>query len=444
MNKFLKSSILLASLFLCYSEVDAQTIKYTPCKEQISARERFDNARFGIFLHWGIYSMFAQGEWYMQNNGIDKKEYAKAANAFYPHSFDAKKWIKAIKDGGARYICFTTRHHDGFSMWNTAQSDFNIMRTPYGKDVVKQLADACHEEQMGLHLYYSHIDWTRDDYPMGRTGRNTGKDPHKANWNSYYLFMNAQLTELLTNYGKVDGIWFDGWWDHDKDDQPFNWQLPEQYQLIHRLQPACMIGNNHHQHPNEGEDMQIFERDVPGENKAGFSGQSIGTLPLETCETMNNMWGYKVADQHYKSSSTLLRLLVRTAAKGANLLLNIGPQPDGNLPETALKRLSEMGEWLNSSAGESIYGTVAGEIVIGDSIVSTQSRNGKVHYLHILMDNTPTELNLPVDLRSFKKVTHLQTGQSVRYVYNKKKKETKLMLPNAKKGTIDYIVKLSK
>ena len=137
--------------------------------------------------------------------------------------------------------------------------------------------------------------------------------------------MNRQLTELLTQYGPVRAIWFDGWWDQDQKKPAFDWQLPEQYALIHRLQPGCLVGNNHHQQPNEGEDLQFFERDVPGENKAGLSGQAIGRLPLETCETMNGMWGYKVADQNYKSAEQLIRLLVRTASKGANLLLNVGP-----------------------------------------------------------------------------------------------------------------------
>lgn len=438
--------LLCASLLLLPMSAPAQTTTYTPSKEQLEARKRFENARLGIFLHWGIYSTFAQGEWYMQNVGINRQEYAKAANAFYPHDFDANRWIKAIKEAGAGYICFTTRHHDGFSMWDTKQSDFNIMHTPYGKDVVKQLADACHQQGIGLHFYYSHIDWTRDDYPMGVTGRNTGKDATKANWSSYYRFMNAQLTELLTQYGQVDGIWFDGWWDHKDDSTPFDWQLPEQYALIHKLQPACMIGNNHHQKPNEGEDMQMFERDVPGENKAGLSGQSIGNLPLETCETMNGMWGYKVEDQNYKSTQELIQLLVRTAAKGANLLLNIGPQPDGNLPDAALERLRSMGEWLHSKAGESIYGTKAGSVAMGDSIVSTQSNDGKCLYIHLLKTQTSaTSITLPMEVHRFKRVTTLMNSEAVTYKYDKKRKQTTFYLPKRKENELtDFIIKLNK
>lgn len=303
-------------------------------------------------------------------------------------------------------------------MWNTAQSPYNIMNTPYGKDIIRQLADECHRQDVKLHLYYSHLDWTREDYPIGRTGRGTGREAGKADWKSYYDFMNRQLTELLTGYGEIGAIWFDGVWDHDGDSIPFDWQLAGQYELIHRLQPACLVGNNHHLTPYEGEDIQIFERDVPGENKAGLSGQAVSRLPLETCQTMNGMWGYKVKDQDYKSVTELIRLLARTSAKGANLLLNIGPQPDGTLPEAALQRLSGMGEWLKCY-GPSIYETDAGEVGDGEKIVST--RNGKTLYLHVLDPEVaeisvslPEKVKTAVDFRSRQKLKFRQKdGQLV-------------------------------
>ena len=413
--------------------LQAQT-NYEPTKENLQARKEFSDSRFGIFLHWGIYSTFAQGEWYMQNVPLNRDEYAKAADAFYPHRFDAEKWVSAIKAAGAKYICFTTRHHDGFSLWDTRQSDYNIMHTPYGKDVVRQLADACHRQGIKLHLYYSHIDWTRDDYPTGRTGRGTGKDPKKEDWAGYYRFMNAQLTELLTNYGEIGAIWFDGHWDHDQDSVPFDWQLPEQYELIHRLQPACLVGNNHHITPYPGEDIQIFERDVPGENKAGLSGQAIGRLPLETCQTMNGMWGYKVADQNYKSTAELIRLLVRTAAKGANLLLNVGPQPNGELPATALARMKEMGEWLEQN-GQAIYRTEAGGIQMGDSLVST--RRGQVLYLHVLDPNL-TEIDVNVPSR-ISEITNLATGEKMKYMFRRNRLTMPVSVPE---DCPDYIIKV--
>lgn len=411
----MKRFFLLVAL-LCMTGAPLRAENYKPTPENLESRRRFAEDRFGIFIHWGLYSTFAQGEWYLQNGPLRREEYAKAANAFYPHDFDAKAWAKVFKKAGARYITFTTRHHDGFSMWNTRQSDYNIMHTPYGKDVVAQLAEACRENNLALHLYYSHIDWMRDDYPMGRTGRGVGKDTAKADWPHYFAFMNRQLTELLTQYGAVRAIWFDGWWDHDQTKPAFDWQLPEQYALIHRLQPACLVGNNHHQQPNEGEDLQFFERDVPGENKAGLSGQAIGRLPLETCETMNGMWGYKVADQNYKSADQLIQLLVRTASKGANLLLNVGPQPDGNLPAAAVERLEAMGEWLQVN-GESIYGTAAGSLGDGKNVVST--RRGTKVYVHIL-DASIKMLDLPCS-DQVKKVYRLGEGTPLSFKYGRKR-----------------------
>lgn len=398
----------------------------------MKARKDFADAKFGIFLHWGLYSMFGQGEWYMTNENINCHEYAKVAQAFYPHNFNAHQWITAIKKSGARYITFTTRHHEGFSMWDTKQSDYNIMHTPYGKDIVKQLVDECHRQQIGIHLYYSHLDWTRDDYPIGRTGRGTGRAAGKANWPTYYDFMNKQLTELLSNYGKINAIWFDGWWDHDQDSIPFNWELPEQYALIHRLQPACLIGNNHHQHPFEGEDIQIFERDVPGENKAGLSGQDISRLPLETCQTMNGMWGYKVKDQNYKTARELIQLLVRTSGKGANLLLNIGPQPDGSLPAVALNRLEEIGKWLSEN-GETIYGTTGGEVAMGEQVVST--RKGNKCYLHVL-SNELKQLQFSYQ-HKIKRVTSFATKEKLKF--KQSGKEVVITLPQTLDLT-DYII----
>ena len=407
---------------------------YVPTPENLQARKEFSDMKFGIFLHWGIYSMFAQGEWYMHNANIDWREYGKAASAFYPANFDAEAWVKAIKDSGAKYITFTTRHHDSFSMWDTEQSDFNIVdATPYKKDVLKMLADECQKQGVTLNLYYSHLDWRREDYPQGRTGHGTHRDASKADWPSYYKFMNDQLTELLTNYGKVGAIWFDGFWDHDEDAVPFDWQLGPQYELIHRLQPSCLVGNNHHVEVHPGEDIQIFERDVPGQNTAGLSGQAISRLPLETCQTMNGMWGYKIIDQNYKSTEELIRLLVRTSGKGANLLLNIGPQPNGELPATALDRLKEMGEWLRAN-GESIYGTTAGDLEEQPWGVTT--RNGNALYLHILdLDSNTLELPLSCKVKS----ATVLNGNAVRF---KKTKTGVTLTFDEKPSGTDYIVKL--
>jgi alpha-L-fucosidase len=321
-------------------------------------------------------------------------------------------------------------------MWDTEQSDYNIVdATPFGRDVIKELAEECHKQGIRLHFYYSHIDWARDEYPLGRTGRQViGRDKTKADWPAYYDFMNKQLTELLTNYGEIGAIWFDGKWDRDQDSIPFNWQLDEQYALIHNLQPACLIGNNHHETPFPGEDIQIFERDLPGENKAGLSGQSVSRLPLETCQTMNGMWGYKLVDQNYKSTETLIRLLVSTSGKGANLLLNVGPQPNGEIPAAALERMKEMGEWLRAN-GETVYGTTAGDIPAQDWGVTT--RKGNRLFVHIF-DCKEKELTLPLDCK-VKKAFTFADKKPVKF--KKTKEGVKLTFDEVPNG-IDYIVEL--
>ncbi len=390
--------------------------QYVPSAENIEARKQFDGFRFGIFLHWGIYSEFAQGEWYLNTGKLNKDEYAKAASCFYPIRFNAAEWVKAFKASGAKYITFTSRHHDGFSMYKTHESDYNIVdATPFGRDVLKELSEACQQEGIQLHLYYSILDWIREDYPLGRTGHDTGRTL-RPNYDSYFQFMKNQVRELLTNYPNVAALWFDGYWDHDQDTIPFNWRMEEFYRYIHQLKPTCLIGNNHHITPIEGEDFQMFERDLPGENKAGYSGQAISKLPLEMCQTMNGMWGYKVADQNYKSVDELVTLIIRAAAKGCNLLLNIGPQPNGELPALALDRLQGIGKWMDSY-GETIYGTQRG---IDNATWGVTTKKGNTTYIHVL-DRTCTQLDYAMDKRP-KQVKDFLTGNVIKCKYDKKKK----------------------
>ena len=319
-------------------------------------------------------------------------------------------------------------------MFDTGESDFNIVdATPFKRDVLKELADECHKQGIKLHFYYSHLDWKREDYPLGKTGKGTGRPLGKENWQSYYRFMNNQLTELLTYYGPIGAIWFDGVWDQADD---FDWQLEEQYALIHRLQPACLIGNNHHRTPYAGEDFQMFERDLPGENKAGFSeGQEISVLPLETCETMNKTWGYNIEDQHYKSSRTLIQLLVRAAGKNANLLMNIGPQPNGELPAVAVQRMKEMGEWMNQY-GETIYGTRGGDVAPQAWGVST--RKGNRLFIHVL-DWQETMLRLPLKAK-VKKAVQFMDGTAL--TFRQDKEGVLLTFPKVPTET-DYVIELT-
>lgn len=380
---------------------------YRPSAENMESRREFSQARFGIFIHWGIYSILGDGEWVMHNKNINYKEYEKLAAGFYPSKFNAEEWVSAIKMSGAKYICITSRHHDGFSIFGTKASGYNsVDATPFGRDILAEIAQECHKQGIRLHIYYSHIDWGREDYyPVGRTGHGTGRtgffqgkklpqidsSVFRTNWayENYLKFMDTQLTELLTNYGPVGAIWFDGLWDRDKQQnglEPQTWNLANQYALIHKLQPGCLVGNNHHMDPFPGEDIQIFERDIPGQNLYGYSEQAISTvLPLETCQTMNRSWGYRITDTVYKSEEFLIKYLVQTAAKGANLLLNIGPRPDGTLPDKAVARLKAIGSWMEKY-GETIYGTTAG--VVPEQPWGVSTRKGNRTFLHIFKDTS--------------------------------------------------------
>lgn len=435
----MKKTIALFLIFLlCGSAFLRAQENYEPSPENLKARQEFSGFKLGIFIHWGIYSMFGQGEWYLHTGKLNKDEYAKAASGFYPARFNAEEWVSAIKNAGAKYITITSRHHDGFSMFDTKASEFNICKaTPFKRDVIKELAEECHKQNIGLNFYYSLLDWTREDYPWSKSGMYTGRDKSKWNYPSYYQFMSKQLTELLTNYGKIGAIWFDGWWDH-KDDKPeFNWNLSGLYSLIHKLQPSCLVINNHHVAPFPGEDAQTFERDLPGENKAGYSkGQEVtNTMPLETCQTMNGMWGYKVADQDYKSTEEILQLLIGAASKGGNLLLNIGPQPNGELPATALNRLKEVGKWMRQN-GETLYDTTRGDLQKQPWGVTT--RKGNKLYLHIFKLEGQ-ELTLPLECK-VKKAQTFASKQAIKFKKDKTGTVT-LFLPEQPQG-VDYIVEL--
>ena len=372
-------NILFFALLFIAAGASAQQ-PYEPTAENLRNREAFRDMKFGVFIHWGIYSMMADGEWIMNNKNIHHQEYANLARGFFPSKFDAVKWVSDVKAAGAKYICITSRHHDGFSMFGTEQSPYNIVdATPFGRDIIKELADECHRQGMKLHFYYSLLDWGRSDYfPVGRTGKGVGRS-EQGKWESYHRFMLNQLTELLTNYGEIGAIWFDGKWDQPDD---FDWRLREIYDHIHSIQPGCLVINNHHIAPLEGEDGQTFEKDLPGQNQSGFSGTAtIGQLPLETCETMNHTWGYSITDKNYKSEKELIHYLVKAAGNNANLLMNVGPRPDGTFPDIAIQRYNAMGEWLKAY-GETIYGTRGG--FIGPRVWGVTTQKGKSLFVHIL------------------------------------------------------------
>ncbi len=401
--------------------------------ERLAVREAFREARFGMFIHWGVYSMLGQGEWVMHNRDIQVPAYEALASSFNPIRFNAREWVALAKAAGARYITITSRHHDGFSMFASKASDYNIVDwTPFKRDPLKELADECRREGIKLFFYYSQLDWRRPDYyPRGRTGNGTGR-PDAGDWNSYLDFMDRQLEELLTGYGPLGGIWFDGMWD--KPQAP--WRLDKTYALIHRLQPSALIVANHHQLPLPGEDVQVFEQDLPGANTAGFNTKEIGTLPLETCLTMNRSWGFNITDRNFKTTRELIGYLARAAGADANLLLNVGPRPDGTIQPEAVERLREIGKWLQVN-GESIYGTRGGPITPRAWGVTT--RRGSTVYVHVL-DWPDRALTIPSWGARVTSARMLATGEKVGVT--EVEGGIALALPPAKPDDLDRVVVL--
>jgi alpha-L-fucosidase len=357
----------------------AQT-DYHPSPENLQARREFQDMKFGMFIHWGVYSVLGDGEWVFHERHLKVDEYNRLPAFFDPEKFDAATWVSLAKAAGMKYITITSRHHDGFAMFDSKVSDWNIVaRTPYKKDPLKMLADECHRQGIKLFFYYSQLDWHNPDYyPRGATNWDNGRPDH-GDFNAYLdNYMDGQLTELLTNYGPIGGIWFDGMWDKPNAD----WHLDKTYALIHKLQPAALIIPNHHQTPRPGEDVQTFERDLPGQNSAGFNTTYISTqLPLESSDTLNDNWGFNIGDSKYKSAAEVERRLVRAAGNNSNLLMNIGPYPNGEIDPQFVTRLRAVGTWL-STYGDSVYGTRGGPIVPGDWGVTTQKED-KV-YVHVL------------------------------------------------------------
>ncbi|HEX6891877.1 MAG TPA: alpha-L-fucosidase, partial [Chryseolinea sp.] len=316
--------------------------KYEPTPENLKTREWFQDAKFGLFIHWGVYSVLGDGEWVMNQQQIPVNTYEKLPAFFNPTDFDPKAWVQMVKDAGMKYITITSKHHDGFAMWDSKVSDYNIVkRTPYGKDVLKMLADECHKQGIKLFFYHSQLDWHHPDYfPRGNTGGSYTGRPESGDFNKYLDYMDTQLSELLTNYGDIAGIWFDGMWDKKDAD----WRLEKTYKLIHQLKPAALVGSNHHRAPYEGEDFQMFEKDLPGHNTTGFSSeQVVGALPKETCETINNSWGFHLKDDHHKDKKVLVQYLVKAAGYGANFLLNVGPMPNGKIQPEHVASLKSVG-----------------------------------------------------------------------------------------------------
>lgn len=362
--------------------------------------EWWRDARFGMFIHWGLYAIPAgewngttnHAEWIRTTAQIPLEEYDKFLNEFNPVKFDADAWVKMAKDAGMKYIVITSKHHDGFGLFDSKTSDFDVMATPFQRDILKELSDACKKEGIKLCFYHSIMDWHHPDY-LPRREWEKNRSTEGAEFPRYVDYMKAQLKELITNYGELGVLWFDGEWE----DTWTHADGVEVYDYVRSLQPNIII-NNRVDKGRQGMAGLTKEGDFVGD--FGTPEQEIPATGLpgvdwESCMTMNDHWGYNSHDDNWKSSEDLIRKLVDIASKGGNFLLNIGPKADGTFPQESIDRLAAIGDWMKVYS-ESIYGTQASPIaeVEWGRITQKKTHNGTRIYLHVFDWPVDGKLNL--------------------------------------------------
>jgi len=326
------------------------------------------DARFGMFIHWGLYAVPAGewngkkvgsiGEWIMNNAHIPVADYEKLAGQFNPVKFDAKAWVAIAKGAGMKYIVITSKHHDGFCLWDSKVSTYDIMdASPFKRDIIKELAAACKEQGLTLCFYHSIMDWHHPDaqaphFPDYNTGKK--KNPNFPKYFEEYL--KPQLKELLTNYGKIGVLWFDGEWIPEYTEE-MGWEV---YNYCKSIQPDLIINNRVGKsrkgmsgmsaNKQSAGDFGTPEQEIPA---TGFPG-----MDWESCMTMNDTWGFKKDDLKWKSSEKMVRMLIDCGSKGGNFLLNVGPTAEGEIPAASVERLAEVGRWTKAN-GAAVYGTTA-------------------------------------------------------------------------------------
>lgn len=400
------------------------------CKNQeVKAPDRMDwwrEARFGLFIHWGLYSIPAgewngetkYDEWIRERAQIPLEQYNKFVFRFNPEKFNADDWVTLAKNAGMKYIVITSKHHDGFCLFDSKETDFDIMSTPFKRDILKELSDACLKQGITLCFYHSIMDWHHPDYLPRRQWEND-RPAEGANMDKYVTYMKNQLKELLTNYGKIGVLWFDGEWEntwtHERGKNLYNY--------LRKLQPDLII-NNRVDKGRSG--MAGLTKDSTYYGDFGTPEQEIPSTGIpgtdwESCMTINDHWGFNKNDQKWKSSEDLVRKLIDIASKGGNFLLNVGPTSEGLFPEPSIERLKDIGEWMKLN-GEAIYETQASPFQKLDWGRCTQKVKGEntILYLHVFDWPKDGELIVPKIENKIVKAYALGVPEISRLSVNKK------------------------
>ena len=362
------------------------------------ARDWWFHKRFGMFLHWGIYSIPAWHEQHQWRFRVPRKEYEKLAQQWNPVNYNPDAWLDLLQEAGMKYVCLTTKHHDGFCLWDTKQTTYNTMNTPYGKDVVKMLADACHRRGVPLCLYFSIVDWHNPAYPnQGRHHELPPQPGDHPDYPKFLKFLKAQVRELCTNYGELGAFW----WDMNVEqtvDRSIN-------DMIRKLQPKAVINNRGF---DEG-DFSTPERDfdASGEEVLSFGKRT------EACQAVGSeSWGYR-KDEDYYDDRHLLRSIDKYLARDANYLLNVGPKPDGTIPEESAGILRRIGKWYGAVKESLEDVTPASQLTANRNVLLT--RRGNTLYVHLHKDPLTEAVKLkPIDFAP-RKATLLNNGQPVKF-----------------------------
>ncbi|MGX4583892.1 alpha-L-fucosidase [Paenibacillus chitinolyticus] len=372
----------------------------------------FEDAKLGIFIHYGIYAVNGIAEsWSFYNGRISYEDYMKQLGGFTARNFDADKWADLIEKSGAKYAVLTTKHHDGVALWDTRASDLNVVKsTPAGRDIIREYADAVTRRGIRLGLYFSLIDWSHPDYPSVYEGGKVPEEPGLANpfsspaggvqdeekWQRFLTFNNEQLRELLTNYGKVDLLWFDGDWERSAE----QWNLPAFKNYLLSFNPEIMINSRLQGHG----DYKTPEQGLPITRPEG---------PWEFCTTINSSWGYVPDDNHYKSLHQIIRMFCDCISMGGNMLLDIGPKEDGTVDPRQEQILLGLGSWIRTHE-EAVYGTREGILTRYYLGGSTLSKDKKTLYLFVYDD--PKESVCLKGLSSkIRTITVLHSGKELTY-----------------------------
>ncbi|NLO82523.1 MAG: alpha-L-fucosidase [Clostridiales bacterium] len=353
--------------------------------QQEQRMDWFIRSRFGMFIHWGLYAIPARGEWVRSHERLTIEDYQPFFEEFNPINYNPREWAALAKKAGMKYAVMTTKHHDGFCLFDSKLTDYKATNTPAGRDLIKEYVEAFRDEGLKVGFYYSLLDWHHPDYPAYGDSHHPMRDNEawkdkKHDFPRYIEYMHGQVRELLTNYGKIDIIWFDFSYDNMAGE---TWKATELVEMTRSLQPDIIIdnrlgGNIKSANPEiYAGDFACPEQIIPPE---GIKNEVGKPIPWEACITMNNHWGYAAADKDYKSPKQLIRALVECVSKGGNLLLNVGPNAKGEIPQESVDILLQIGEWMRKN-GDSIYN--CGYAGLPKPEWGRYTRNGNKLYAHI-------------------------------------------------------------